>query len=158
MGFESWESFNDDLMELPWNGHVYRIPEMPAKVGAWLRVRDDPKVKTPLSKMTDIEQAEAVLGDAFHQMLADGAPDAMVARAAETAVADWLMGRATAEIVWRDGLSDPKELRDKIVRTLTRSTGVDDETPKPASSSGTTSPRKPRARKSPGRTSSSSGA
>lgn len=156
MGFESWESFNDDLMELPWNGHVYRIPPMSAKVGAWLRVRDDPKVKTPLSKMTDVEQAEAVLGSAFQQMVEDGAPDAMVARAAEAAVADWLLGRATAEIVWRDGLSDPKELRDKIARTLTQSTDADGETPKPASSKGTSSRRKAPS-KSPGRRSSNSG-
>lgn len=159
MAFEDWESFNDDLMVLPWKGHKYRIPEMRADMGAWLRVRGDSKIKTPLSKMTDVEQARATLGDAYDQMIADGAPDRMVARAAEAAVADWLLGRAAAEIVWRDGVADPKALAAKVVQTLSPSMDEGDETPIPESSSVTSSPQGKRpARKSPGRRSSKTGA
>lgn len=162
MAFEAWESFNDDLMELPWNGHVYRISPMRADVGAWLKAVD-PKsktnIKTPLSKMTDVEQARAILGDAYDEMVADGAPDRMVARAVDAAIADWLMGRGAAEIVWRDGVADPKAVGQKIAQILTQSTDAADETPAPASMSGMSSPRprKPRTRKSPGRPSLKSG-
>lgn len=157
MGFESWESFNDDLLELPWKGHVYRIPEMRADVAIWLRVvAEKPGTKTPLDKMTDAEQATAVLGEALDKMLADGAPDEMVARATQTAMADWSMGRAAAEIVWRDGVTDPKAVAQKIARTLSPSTVEVGKTRKPGSSKGTSS-RAKAARKSPGHRSSNSG-
>ena len=157
MGFESWESFNDDLLELPWKGHVYRIPEMRADVAIWLRVvAEKPGTKTPLDKMTDAEQATAVLGEALDKMLADGAPDEMVARATQTAMADWSMGRAAAEIVWRDGVTDPKAVAQKIARTLSPSTVEAEKIPKRASSKGTSS-RAKAARKSPGHRSSNSG-
>lgn len=162
MGFESWESFNDDRIALPFNGKVYVLPQMPAKVAMWFRaMQANAKAKTPLSKMTDVEQARAILGGAYDEMVADDVPDLMVARAVQVAIADWRLGRVTAEIVWRDGVADPKAVAEKLIQAIAAtpspSTGEDDATQKPASSSTTTSRRKPRARRSNGATSSDAG-
>lgn len=171
MGFEAWESFNDNLIPLTWNGHTYIIQEMPTDVGTWLTLKSEAEkacrtVKTPLDKMTDQEQARALLGPAYDQMFADHVPDRMVARATLVAIADWNSGRVAAEAMWTVGPGDPKALAAEIVRRLelTQSTSTAEETttPEPVSSSGTSTPkgskpRSPRASKSRSRTSSNNG-
>lgn len=113
--------------------------------------------------MSDDEFLALVLGDALAEMRADNLSSAVILRAAFTAHAYSTHGQEVAEQLWENGPS-PEALAASVQAaaqgsTPSSSTDAADATPTPASTSGTkprrTTPRaNPKAKRSPGPTSS----
>lgn len=111
----SWDdAAKPEPLVLHYKQHRYEIPEMPAQLALWMRLAQaDPDTRTPLSDMTDRQQAAAILGDTYEAMIADGAPDRFLARAVETALIDWDRGREVAIAWWKAG-ADPKAIAENL--------------------------------------------
>lgn len=152
MAFKEWSAFGADPIELPINGKVYTIPEIPASVGhQWWLLKEDPEADVPMLHWSQEQQAKVFLGPAYEQMLADDVPASAVARAMLVAQYDWLLGREQAEAIWAAKDASPEALAALLAANLrdraSTSTGADSMTPTPGSTSGTTSPRTTRSTK-----------
>lgn len=172
MGFKDWESFTDDRIKLPIRGNVYELPEISAKLGIELRLEQAGKSSRLKSLSPEDEAAEYLGADLYQRMVADGVPDAAIARAVMVVLIDWQLGRAAAEAAWEAGIN-PELLAARLAavaqeQTESTSSGEATTTPQPASSSGTSSRKTTqrgkgsrkapvKAAASPGSTSSSSG-
>lgn len=173
MAFKDWESFSDDRIKLPIGGNVYELPEVSARLGHLLRLAQAGKKVPELKDLTPEKEADLFLGVGLHKrMVDDDVPDAAIARAVVVVITDWQLGRDAAEAVWEAGI-DPERLAAGLAakaqqRTESTSTGEATTTPRPASTSGMSTPTttrraKPRGKSpvkaaaSPGSTSPSNG-
>jgi hypothetical protein len=94
------------------------------------------------------DEGAMLLQDAYDQMLADGVPAAAIRRAMLTVITDLRMNREAAEQVWERGLT-PELLAPTTsgadqaqASTPSSSTGEANETPKPGSTTTTSSPKR----------------
>lgn len=161
MSFKEWEQVADPAVRLPYKGREYEIPPVSAQLGVWLRLEQTKEGHgtTPLASMSAAQQAELILGDAYQAMLDGAVPEQMLTRAVQVAIADWQGGRAVAEHIWENGL--PPEAVAAVTAAIeseasetSTSTASANETPQPACSPTTTSPKgstgRPRTKASPG--------
>lgn len=138
MGFKEYDEFTAGPMRLPIKGKVYEIPEIPYDAGLMLQ-------KVEAGEAPDLApdaQWRLLMGPAYDEMVADNIPALALERAILTCLTDYRLGRELAEQVWESGL-DPEALAPKgAPKTVaSTSTAVASETPTPASTTGTTSPR-----------------
>lgn len=152
MAFKAWSSFREERDPIKVaaveDGPEYVLPELSADIASQYELlMENLKADVPMAKWKRREERDNVLGKELHaRMVADRVPDAFIERCVGVVTLDYQYGREIAEQFYERGL-DPKELATLIaarMRALT-STGEVEETPKPASTSGTSS-RKPRKR------------
>jgi len=134
---------------IPYRGKEYELPPVSMKDGL--------RIHKSLSNEETVMWSDLIpmlLGeDVYEAMLADHVPPAVIDRALWTALAEFKNGRESAEAVWENGV--PKGLLESLVTILqkqeqTTPTGAASTTPQLASTSGTKSPRKPKATRSRG--------
>lgn len=143
MKFASWKSIYDPIViPIPGRDGVerdYELPPVSGEDGVRWALTSDPESGVTF---TADDTRKAFLGDAYQEMLADGVPDAAIARALMTAIVNHAQGREVAEAYWVNG-GNPKAIADWLVEkrststSTTNSTGEANATRKPASTSGT---------------------
>ena len=91
----------------------------------------------------DEDLQQKMLGDAYDQMIKDDVPFTALRRAGMTAYHDFLYGREAAVAFWNSG-GDPKAVAETLPASTgsMTSTGEATTTKRPASTSGTKSPKK----------------
>lgn len=123
---------------LPIRGKTYTLPVLTIAQGLTLRAVLDKDDETTLD---DDGFYALLLGDALHEMEADGVGPDVIARAAFVGLADWQSGRPAAEILWETGV-DPKVLTAHMKKLETAtSTDAETTTPSPTPGNGTSTPR-----------------
>jgi hypothetical protein len=147
MAFKDFREFADPL-RLPIDGKTYEVPPVPARLGIQLLGLAKGDDVPELASLSGMDLWKALLGSAWDEMVADDVPMSAIARAGLTALADYQQGRAVAEVVWEGGI-DPERMAARVAAILkdsTPSTTTDEasSTPRPASTSGTTSRRSTR--------------
>jgi hypothetical protein len=152
LAFEDYEKVADPLI-LPIAGKKYRIPEIGIADGIKFNLdaeklaqavearKTNPDAPVP-APMDDEAFLRMFLGAAYDEMVANNVPGQAMVRAAMTSLTDFQKGRGMAEIMWATG-GDPKAVERYLTpnRATRRSTssGAGKKTPRPASTSGTTS-------------------
>lgn len=167
MALKDFSTFLNEL-ELPIMGKTYRIPAVSAELGVKLvllneqaaevlRIMDANQEAAEAAEKAgkpapepepfpdyEIEEnpstPEALLGDVYDEMVADGVPYRAIRLASETAQFDFLYGREAAEAFWNSE-GDPKAVARALPGSNSFSTsgGAETTTQKRASTSGTKS-------------------
>lgn len=135
-------------LEVPIRRKTYIIPPVPATLGLQLMLAGDgdEDALRELENLKGTAFTQALLGDAYDQMVADNVPLGAMNRAFITALADFRFGRETALEVWDTGKS-PEFLAALMAAAEAEalksetSTAAVSKTPGRASTSGTTSRR-----------------
>lgn len=166
MRFPDYESAHDSI-ELPYNGEVYELRKVPAVYGLPDHEAEARGVD-PMSRLNQRDVLRELIGpDTYARMIDDNVPDDMVTLAALVSMLDWKANREEAEKAWLEG-PDPEliaaltaAVQEKTTEPDSTVTESGDETPTPASTNVTksrkTSSAKSKAKRSPGRGSSSVG-
>lgn len=152
MPFKDYDDFAEGPIEVPFRGKTYTIPQPDLDTGLRLNrlVTDEAESEMPVDELWKL-----ILGPLLDEFRADSVPIAFVGRVAMTALADFLHGRAVAEMAWETG-NDPKAV-EKYVATLQETMEIPPSSPStaPATSTrrraSTSSTTSPKASTSPGR-------
>ena len=140
---KAWEDIAPEPLSFPVKGKVYTIPELDYRTMLTIQ-------KIRAGQATELDGADAaeswrlVMGAAFDEMVADGVSAEALSRAGLATLAFFEHGREMAELIWEQGI-DPKAVLEALAanapRTTSSSTAAANETPSPAPSSGTSSPK-----------------
>lgn len=153
-------------LKLPIGGKVYVLPPVSAELGPRLQTLVSAGVDVARGKQFDDSGREVlddlaerdlyreVLGSAYDEMVDNGVPWLVLKHAALTSIFDVTVDRDTAERYWES--LGKRAGRQPADRKTTGRKGTASRT-KPASTAGTTTSRKPAAKATPGRRSSSTG-
>jgi hypothetical protein len=129
MTFEDYQQVAD-FLTLPINGKKYRIRPVGMADGVRFKAVRSGELDEIID---DVEFNRIFLGDSYHEMVADNVPKDALERASLTALADFEIGRGTAEIIWKTGGS-PKAIQQylsEMKMTSLLSTGEAVTTPTP---------------------------
>lgn len=162
MALKPYEQVAPEGLVFPIGGKAYVAPPISLKLGAMLvNAMENGEADQLAEDSRSLWQM--VLGKAYDEMLADDVPADAVSRAGFCVLVDFQVGRAAAERVWESGIDPELRAAEQAARraadsitSLSMDAG-ESLTSQPASMSPTTSPRKPRATRSRGPKSSTSG-
>lgn len=152
-------------LRLPIGGRVYELPPIDAELGPRVQALidygidiafgNDPDGEEVLSDVAERDLYKEVLGAAYDAMQADRVPWPALKHAAMTSIIDATRSREEAELYW-ERLGKPEPANPPVKKPADRKATA--SRTRSGSTGGTTSPKKPAARKAqPGRRSSSTG-
>lgn len=144
MALKAFEEFLEEPLVIPIGGKAYVVPPVDALNGvrlsdSFLAARSGNST-SDVDDETELDLYKRALGAAYDDLVADGVPFPALMRAGKTALYDFMAGRDAAENYWNTGSLSGEATPSPAEGTST-STGAAKKTQKPASTSGTNSPK-----------------